>query len=81
LLTPTDKNMPPYRQWYVNTGAWVPVFSESDRLLRSDEHLTFFRLVPGRVQRSGEDRNLDMPELLQWVPFGSAPLEVRLFGE
>lgn len=80
-LPPTDKDRPPHRQWYVNTGAWVPVFSESERLLRADEQLTFLRLVPTRVQHSDEAKNRDMPELLQWSPQANAPLEVRLFGE
>ncbi|MAT97517.1 MAG: hypothetical protein CL608_10280 [Anaerolineaceae bacterium] len=80
-LPPTDKDRPAYRQWYVNTGAWVPVFSESERLLRADEQLTFLRLVPGRVQHSDEAKNQDMPELLQWSAQANAPLEVRLFGE
>ena len=80
-LPPTDKNQPPHRQWYVNTGAWVPVFSESQRLLREDEQLTFLRLVPGRVQDSDESKNRDMPELLQWSAQANAALDVRLFVE
>ena len=80
-MPPTDRNAPAFRQWYINTGAWVPVFSESERLLRSDEQLTFLRLVPGRVQHSDEAQNHDMPELLQWSPQAKAPLEVRLFNE
>ncbi|MCP4418239.1 MAG: hypothetical protein GY805_16580, partial [Chloroflexi bacterium] len=76
-----DENKPAYRQWYVNTGAWVPVFSESQRLLRSDEQLTFLRLIPGRVQHNDEAKNQDMPELLQWSAKANAPLEVRLFDE
>ncbi|WP_420629595.1 hypothetical protein [Candidatus Leptofilum sp.] len=81
LLPPTDKNRPNYRQWYVNTGAWVPVFSESERLLREDEQLTFLRLVPGRVQHGDEAKNKDIPELLQWSAQANAPMPVRLFGE
>lgn len=80
-LSATDRNRPDYRQWYVNTGAWVPVFSESERLLRADEQLTFLRLVPGRVQHSEEAKNKDMPELLQWSAQANAPQEVRLFGK
>jgi UDP-2,3-diacylglucosamine pyrophosphatase LpxH len=80
-LPATDKDRPNHRQWYVNTGAWVPVFSESDRLLRADEQLTFLRLVPSRVQHSAEAKNRDMPELLQWSPQANSPLEVRLFGD
>ena len=81
LLSPTDKDAPNYRQWYVNTGAWVPVFSESERLLRQDEQLTFLRLVPSRVQHNDEAQNRDMPELLQWSPQANAPLPVRLFAD
>lgn len=81
LLPPTDKDRPNFRQWYVNTGAWVPVFSESDRLLRQDEQLTFLRLVPGRVQQRDEAKNQDMPELLQWSPQANAPMSVRLFAD
>ncbi len=80
-LPPTDKDRPNFRQWYVNTGAWVPVFSESERLLREDEQLTFLRLVPGRVQHRDEAQNRDMPELLQWSTQANAPMEVRLFGD
>ncbi len=80
-LPPTDKDQPAHRQWYVNTGAWVPVFSESERLLRADEQLTFLRLVPSRVQHSDETKNRDMPELLQWCAPANAPQEVRLFGD
>lgn len=80
-LPATDKDRPNFRQWYVNTGAWVPVFSESERLLRADEHLTFLRLVPGRVQHSDEAQNQDMPELLQWSAQANAPMGVRLFGD
>ena len=80
-LPPTDKDRPNYRQWYVNTGAWVPVFSESERLLRQDEQLTFLRLVPGRVQNRDESKNQDMPELLQWSAQANAPMPVRLFAD
>ncbi|MEZ4594578.1 MAG: hypothetical protein R3D55_26055 [Chloroflexota bacterium] len=81
LLPPTDKDRPSFRQWYVNTGAWVPVFSESDRLLRQDEQLTFLRLVPGRVRQGDEAKIRDMPELLQWSPQANAPMPVRLFAD
>lgn len=64
---------PGYRQWYVNTGAWVPVFSEEERLLRGDSQLTFLRLVP---EKPGF-RNA-LPELLQWSPEANKPFEVRL---
>ena len=80
-LPAKEKNRPPYRQWYVNTGAWVPVFSESERLLRRDEQLTFLRLVPARLQKGDETQNHDMPELLQWSAQANAPMPVRLFDE
>ncbi|MFQ5401532.1 MAG: hypothetical protein ACE5E7_18280 [Anaerolineae bacterium] len=63
------------RQWYVNTGAWIPVFSEEQRLLREDVQLTFFRLVPGMP-----DFGHGMPELYQWSPEADRPLLVRLFS-
>ncbi|MCA9918984.1 MAG: hypothetical protein KC445_13575 [Anaerolineales bacterium] len=81
LLPPTDKDRPHHRQWYVNTGAWVPVFSESERLLRRDEQLTFLRLVPSRVQQKDESKNRDMPELLQWSEQANMPMPVRLFAD
>jgi hypothetical protein len=64
---------PGYRQWYVNTGAWVPVFSEEDRLLRGDSQLTFLRLVPDKP-----GFHTALPELLQWSPEANKPFEVRL---
>lgn len=64
---------PNFKQWYVNTGAWVPVFSEEERLLRDDEHLTFFRIVSQHLDRD------QLPELLQWSPEANQPLPVRLF--
>jgi hypothetical protein len=65
-----------HRQWYVNTGSWIPVFSEEDRLLRGADQLTFFRLVP-------DDPDLDerTPELLQWWPAANQPRPIRLFVE
>lgn len=69
-------HQPDYRQWYVNTGAWVPVFSEEERLIRDDEQLTFLRLVPARVKNGR-----DTPELLQWIPAANQPMSIRLFDE
>ena len=74
----TDNN-PGMRQWYVNTGAWVPIFSDAERLLRDDEQLTFLRLVPGRIAADAHRSNLDVPELLQWSAEANAPMPVRLF--
>ena len=73
------KNQPAYRQWYVNTGAWVPIFSENDRLLRDDEQLTFLRIVPSRLTDEARAENRDTPELLQWSSEANAPRPVRLF--
>lgn len=65
----------PRQQWYVNTGAWVPVFDEQERLLRDDEQLTFLRVVPSRL----DNPDWTPPELLQWSTEANAPLPVRLF--
>ncbi|MCA9898330.1 MAG: hypothetical protein H6654_17115 [Ardenticatenaceae bacterium] len=63
-------------QWYVNTGAWIPVFKEEERLLREDVQLTFLRLVPGRAAFPEAP-----PELLQWSAEGNTPMPVRLFED
>lgn len=70
-----DPRHPPYRQWYINTGSWIPVFSETDQLSRPAAHLTFLRLVPGRL-KAGQD----VPELLRWSEDANAPYPVRLFA-
>jgi hypothetical protein len=67
---------PPFRQWYVNTGCWIPVFSEEDQLLRGANQLTFLRLVPGQP---GFDQGA--PELLQWSSEAGCPYEIRLFSD
>lgn len=64
---------PPFRQWYVNTGAWLPSFSDSERLTRSDVQLTFFRLIPNKPGGSGQT-----PELLEWLHTADRPQPVRL---
>jgi hypothetical protein len=74
LLNNDDVHRPPYRQWYVNTGAWIPVFSETDQLSRPAAHLTFLRLVPARLEQGD-----DVPELLRWAEDANAPRPVRLF--
>ncbi|MEM7335356.1 MAG: hypothetical protein AAF490_24980 [Chloroflexota bacterium] len=64
---------PDYKQWYINTGTWGPIFSEEDRLLRDVEQLTYFMLLT---------KNLDSnkkPQLLHWPVSGERPLKVRLF--
>lgn len=73
-LTPKTKLA--FRQWYVNTGAWIPVFSEEDRLLREDEQLTFLRLLPDHPHFTELP-----PELLQWDHDAEKPRQVRLFAE
>jgi hypothetical protein len=70
-----DPRHPPYRQWYINTGAWVPVFSETDQLSHPSANLTFLRIVPGRLE-SGND----LPELLRWSEDANAPRPARLFA-
>lgn len=65
---------PEFRQWYVNTGSWIPVFSQEDQLTRPAANLTFMRLVPSRLPQH------DLPELLRWSEEANAPREVRLFG-
>lgn len=62
-----------FRQWYVNTGAWLPSFSDSERLTRSDVQLTFFRLIPGKPGGVGQT-----PELLEWLLAADRPQPVRL---
>ena len=37
-----------FQQWYVNTGSWIPVFSEEEQLTRPAANLTFMRLIPAR---------------------------------
>lgn len=70
LATATDSD---YRQWYVNTGCWLPSFSETDRLTRGDVQLAFFRLVP-------EMPNSDQqpPELLEWLPGVGHPQPIKI---
>ena len=70
-VTPTDAST---SIWYVNTGSWTPVFSEEDRLMRGDDHLTFLRLVPGKPGFGQTP-----PELLEWPAQTAVPQPVRLF--
>jgi hypothetical protein len=64
---------PPYRQWYINTGCWLPAFREWDRLTRGDVQLVFFRLTPGA---SPEDEVL--PVLWEWLPQADRPRPIRV---
>lgn len=79
LDTSDEANKPDYRQWYINTGSWIPVFSETEQLLRPSAHLTFLRLVPEHIH--DDIPNSDVPELLRWSPEAGRPLPVRLFSE
>ncbi|MEM9775085.1 MAG: hypothetical protein AAF902_10925 [Chloroflexota bacterium] len=63
-----------YRQWYVNTGSWLPSYDESKRVIRSAVQLPFLRIVPDRV---GFDSSL--PELLEWHDAERRPYPIRLF--
>ena len=62
-----------FRQWYVNTGSWLPSFSETDRLTRGDLQLAFLRLVPNMPNFA---RNL--PELLEWIPEAKQPRPIKM---
>ncbi len=54
--------------WYVNTGAWVPVY-ERDGPIEGREELTFFRLAWGYR---------GTPELLRWDDAAGAPTRALL---
>lgn len=70
-----DPHRPAYRQWYINTGSWIPVFSQEDQLTRPAANLTFLRLVPSRLEKGD-----DLPELLRWSEEANAPRPTRIFG-
>lgn len=69
------RSAPQFNQWYINTGSWIPVFSENEKLTRPAANLTFMRLIPARLPAN------DLPELLRWSEEANAPLEVRMFGD
>ncbi|HUM68297.1 MAG TPA: hypothetical protein PLK31_05575, partial [Chloroflexota bacterium] len=69
-----DPHHPGYRQWYINTGSWIPVFSQEEQLTRPAANLTFLRLVPSRLANGS-----DIPELLRWSEDANAPRPARLF--
>jgi UDP-2,3-diacylglucosamine pyrophosphatase LpxH len=69
----SSQNAPSYNQWYVNTGAWLPLFSEEDRLTRGDIQLTFFRLTPTEPN-FGEK----LPALWEWLPQADRPSRIRM---
>ena len=62
-----------YRQWYVNTGSWLPSYDESERVIRNAVQLPFLRIVPDRI---GFDNAL--PELLEWHDAERRPYRLRL---
>ncbi len=70
-IAPIGTGAPP--AWYVNTGAWLPTFSERDRLARRDVQLTFLRLVP-EANADGQAQS----ELLEWLPDADRPRPIRL---
>lgn len=67
-----SEHRPPFRQWYVNTGSWLPTFDESNRLLRGDVQFTFLRIIPGLDD--------DRPQLLEWRPQMNSVRPIQLFG-
>lgn len=48
--------------WYFNTGTWIPVFSEEDRVFRDERQLTFLKIEDGRA------------ELMKWDDRKRAPV-------
>ncbi len=59
------------RTWYVNTGAWVPVYEEEGPV-RGREELTFFRLAWGHE---------GPPELLRWEDGAGAPARATVWRD
>jgi len=57
--------------WYVNTGAWVPVYEEEGPI-RGREELTFFRLAWGYE---------GTPELLRWDDGAGAPAHATVWRD
>ena len=78
LANLTRRHVPNYRQWYVNTGSWIPVFSEIDQLERPSANLTFFRIIPEEIS---DENNGDVPQLLRWAPELGEPVLVRMFAK
>ncbi|MEW5987578.1 MAG: hypothetical protein AB1791_13175 [Chloroflexota bacterium] len=69
-----DKAAGQPRQWYVNTGCWLPTLSEYDRLTRGEVQLTFFRIIPDL-----DDTDDGLPALMQWQAEVNEPRPLRLF--
>ncbi|MFK7801127.1 MAG: hypothetical protein AB8G95_05830 [Anaerolineae bacterium] len=62
-----------YRQWYVNTGSWLPSFNETEKVFNEPVRLSFLRIVP---DRNGFDNAL--PELLAWHDAEKKPYRLKL---
>ncbi len=73
-LNDDSGNAPDYPQWYVNTGSWLPSFTEHDQLMRGHIQLTFFRLVPDEPN-FGET----LPTLWEWLPEADRPRRLVMF--
>jgi UDP-2,3-diacylglucosamine pyrophosphatase LpxH len=71
----SSPHAPPFRQWYVNTGGWLPTFNEQEQLVRGDVQFTFMRLLPDQ-----EDLDRGLPELLEWRPETNETRTLRLFA-
>ena len=63
----------PYDQWYVNTGTWVQVLSEEERLIRDRKQFSFVEIVPG--EEPGR------PTLWQWNDDAERPAPVLLLNQ
>ncbi|UCG23373.1 MAG: hypothetical protein JSW55_14650 [Chloroflexota bacterium] len=68
-----DKERIPYRQWYINTGSWLPTIGYRPQLIREKVQLAFFRLIPGLY-----DDDHDVPQLLEWQPDKGAVVPIQL---
>jgi UDP-2,3-diacylglucosamine pyrophosphatase LpxH len=62
-----------YRQWYVNTGSWLPSFNETKTVIADSVRLSFLRIVP---DQNGFDQAL--PELLEWRDTEHKPVKLKL---
>ncbi len=78
LETGDVEHKPTFRQWYINTGSWIPVFSEVDQLERPSANLTFFRIIPNQINDAEYG---DVPQLLRWSLEQNQPVPVRLFAQ
>ncbi len=65
-----------YRQWYVNTGSWLPSYDESERVIRNAVQLPFLRIVPDLQEFDNA-----LPELLDWRDAERRPYRLRLIDK